>query len=91
MTLRNMIGLFNPRFNAYSFEYGNLIPIKDRKGLEEYLYFLWQDYKNVWLDENQETNTDNKKYQPFLSFDGQKGKANNFVGFINCNDDSFEI
>jgi 5-methylcytosine-specific restriction enzyme subunit McrC len=74
------------------FEYSNLTPLIDRKGLEEYLHFLWQDYKNVWIDENQETNNiDNKKYQPFLSFDGEKGKANNFVGFINCNDDSLEI
>jgi 5-methylcytosine-specific restriction endonuclease McrBC regulatory subunit McrC len=52
----------------------------------------WQDYKNLWVDENQETeNVNNSNYQPFISFDGEKAKANNFVGFINCNDDSLEI
>ena len=37
------------------FEYGEQITVKDRKGLEGYLRFLWQDYKNLWVDENQET------------------------------------
>ncbi len=74
------------------FEYGHQIIVKDRIGLEEYLRFLWQDYKNLWVDENQETeNINSSNYQPFISFDGDKAKANNFVGFINCNDDSLEI
>jgi 5-methylcytosine-specific restriction enzyme subunit McrC len=74
------------------FEYGEQISVKDRKGLEGYLRFLWQDYKNLWVDENQETkNVNNSNYQPFISFDGEKAKANNFVGFITCNDDSLEI
>lgn len=74
------------------FEYGQQISVKDRIGLEGYLCFLWQDYKNLWVDENQETEIINSSnYQPFISFDGEKAKANNFVGFINCNDDSLEI
>ncbi|RZA02321.1 MAG: hypothetical protein EOP47_07320 [Sphingobacteriaceae bacterium] len=74
------------------FEYGKQIQVKDRKGLEEYLCFLWKDYKNLWADENQETdNLINSNYQPFISFDGVNARANNFIGFINCNDDSFEI
>ncbi len=74
------------------YEYGKQIPIKDRKGLEEYLCILWEDYKNLWVDESQEReNVRNYNYQPFISFDGDKAKANNFIGFINCNDDSFEI
>ena len=55
------------------FEYGQQIYVKDRKGLEEYLRFLWQDYKNLWVDENQESeNINNSNYQPFISFDGEK-------------------
>lgn len=74
------------------FEYGEQITVKDRKGLEGYLRFLWQDYKNLGVDENKETeNINNSNYQPFISFDGEQAKANNFVGFINCNDDSLEI
>jgi len=74
------------------FEYGEQISVIDRKGLEGYLRFLWQDYKNLWIDENQETeNISSSNYQPFISFDGELAKANNFVGFINCNDDSLEI
>jgi 5-methylcytosine-specific restriction enzyme subunit McrC len=75
------------------FEYGKQVLIKDRKGLEEYLCLLWKDYKNLWIDENQATEDLYKinNYQPFISFDGAIAKANNFVGFINCNDDSIEI
>ncbi len=74
------------------FEHSNLVPIKDRKGLEEYLYIIWQEYKHVWIDENQDIDVkENINYQPFLSFDGENVRANNFVGFINCNEDSLEI
>lgn len=74
------------------FEYGKQITVKDRNGLEGYLLYLWQDYKNLWVDENPENeNLNNPNYQPFISFDGEKSKANNFIGFINYNDDSLEI
>ncbi|WP_208025630.1 McrC family protein [Niastella caeni] len=47
----------------------------------------------MWLNNNnQDPNVSfRKEYQPFLSFDGEKAKANNFVGFVHCNDDFFEI
>lgn len=74
------------------FEYGKQTTVKDRNGLEVYLRYLWQDYKNLWIDENQENeNLINPNYQPFISFDGEKAKANNFIGFINHKDDSLEI
>src|SRR4051812_43429433 len=74
------------------FEYGKQISVKDRNGLEQYLRILWQDYKNLWVDESQEIiNISNLNYQPFISFDGEKAKANNFIGYINCNGDSLEI
>jgi len=73
------------------FEYGKKVEIKDRKGLEEYLCLLWEDYKNLWIDEDAEGFENKSHYQPFLSFDGEIAKANNFVGFINYNDDSLEI
>lgn len=75
------------------FEYGKQVLIKDRKGLEGYLCFLWNVYKNLWINENQNIEDLNKSnnYQPFISFDGATAKANNFVGFIKCNNDSLEI
>ena len=74
------------------FEYGQQISVKDRIGLERYLRFLWEDYKNLWFDDNQELeNLNSSNYQPFISFDGNNARANNFVGFINCDDDSLEI
>lgn len=74
------------------FEYGKQITVKDRNRLEAYLCYLWQDYKNLWIKENQESeNLVNLNYQPFISFDGDKAKANNFIGFINNSDNSLEI
>ena len=65
------------------FEYGKKVEIKDREGLEEYLCLLWEDYKNLWTDDDAEGFENKNNYQPFLSFDGEIAKANNFVGFIN--------
>ncbi len=75
------------------FEYSNHpITIKDRKSLEGYLSSLWKEYKNLWLPEDYENlMTTNSGFQPFLSFDCNQSKANNFIGFINCNEDSLKI
>lgn len=74
------------------FEYGNQISIKDRIGLEKYLCFIWQNHKTYWVDDTQEVDVlPQRAYQPFILFDGEKAKANNFVGFVHCNGDFLEI
>src|SRR5687767_12662143 len=74
------------------FEYGKTANINDRKGLEGYLYSLWSEYKELWPERSfNPQNSYSSNYQPFLSFDGNSARANNFVGFINYEDVSIEI
>src|SRR5579862_2395797 len=75
------------------FEFDGQIPIPDRKGLENYLSSLWRDYRYLSSAENLEGFSDNvnKRYQPFLSFDGNFAKANNYIGFIQSDEVSIEI
>lgn len=72
------------------FEYGKQVDIKNRVDLENYLCLIWKDYKELWPDINT-FDSSRRLYQPFLSFDGSKAKANNFIGFINHNDNLIEI
>ncbi|AKB50714.1 hypothetical protein MSBRW_1461 [Methanosarcina barkeri str. Wiesmoor] len=81
-----------------TFEYGEQFEVDDRKGLESYLCFLWQEYKNIWPsppeNESENENTDlgpGSKYQPFLSFDGKMARARNYIGFINFENFNIEI
>src|SRR5688572_21350640 len=65
------------------FEFGESVAINDRKDLESYLCSLWRECKELWPEKSfNSENSSNKNYQPFLSFDGNLAKANNFVGFI---------
>lgn len=74
------------------FEYGNSIPVTDRKGLEIHLCSLWGDYKALWPDKLYNPQHSNSlSYQPFLSFDGDMATANNFVGFIHYENVGIEI
>ncbi|MFZ2499494.1 McrC family protein [Methanosarcina sp.] len=80
------------------FEYGKQIAVDDREGLESYLCSLWTDYKEIWPvqreNENPDSNSDSgsgSKYQPFLSFDGKKARARNYVGFIHFENFNIEI
>jgi 5-methylcytosine-specific restriction enzyme subunit McrC len=73
------------------FEYGKPINLLDRKGIEEYLWSLWADYKDLWPQEIKANKSFSTNYQPFLSFDGNQAQANNFVGFINYEGVTIEI
>jgi 5-methylcytosine-specific restriction enzyme subunit McrC len=74
------------------FEYGEWVNINDRNGLEGYLRSLWREYKDLWPEKSYNSkNTSSKNYQPFLSFDGNLAKANNFVGFIYHQETALEI
>jgi 5-methylcytosine-specific restriction enzyme subunit McrC len=73
------------------FEYGNHIDVNDRQNLEKYLCSIWNDTKDLWPDKNYNSFDSKRSYQPFLTFDGDKARANNYIGFIVCNDDVIEI
>jgi 5-methylcytosine-specific restriction enzyme subunit McrC len=74
------------------FEYGESTNIYNRRGLDEYLCSLWREYKELWPEKSYNSeNASSKNYQPFLSFDGNLAKANNFVGFIHHDKTTLEI
>jgi 5-methylcytosine-specific restriction enzyme subunit McrC len=74
------------------FEYGAPVTITDRNGLETYLHSLWREYKALWPDKSYNPQySNNLPYQPFLSFDGDSARANNFVGFIHYENMGVEI
>lgn len=91
MILKYLIGRFNLNTMQALYEYGNQIKVPDRKGLENYLCSLWREYKDLWPEKSYEPSNSNSSYQPFLSFDGDLARANNFIGFINYEGVAIEI
>ena len=77
------------------FEYHNVFEIDDPKMLKDYLKEVWNErYAILVKDENKSEEDDlpsGKAYQPFLNFDGNIIRANNYVGFIQFNDLHIEI
>ena len=73
------------------FEYGKWESIKNKNAVLQLLREIWQQRlfidSSAELDENE---TDNR-YQPFLQFSDNEIKANNFVGFIQNDDEIIEI
>ncbi|MDB5260727.1 MAG: hypothetical protein JWQ14_8 [Adhaeribacter sp.] len=87
-----MSGKFNLVLVGTLFEHGEQITVHDRKNLEGYLFSLWKEHKGLWPGQVYTKNSpDQHNYQPFLSFDGNQAKANNYIGFITCNGISIEI
>lgn len=75
----------------YIFEYGDWVPVKGQTKLKYLLNDIWEHQKFTF-DEFEETDSDAENhYQPFLQFDGDQVRANNFVGFIQNGDDLIEI
>lgn len=75
---------------ALLFEFGNKISISDRISLESYLCSLWKQYKDLWPADGI-SDIRKEGYQPFLTFDGNHACANNYVGFIQCENELIEI
>jgi 5-methylcytosine-specific restriction enzyme subunit McrC len=76
---------------ALLFEYGKWQSIKDKNALHQMLKGIWKQRIFVETDsELTEAETDNH-YQPFLQFDDNQIRANNFVGFIQNGDEVIEI
>lgn len=73
------------------FEYGNWEEIENAAALRKHLQTLWK--QGVFLEDAVEVidNEIDSEYQPFLQFDGNKIKANNYVGFIQHGKEIIEI
>lgn len=76
---------------ALLFEYGKWISITNKDALKPMLQDIWQ--QRLLVDAETELSEDEKdsRYQPFLKFDGNQIKANNYVGFIQNGEEVIEI
>lgn len=73
------------------FEYGKWRTIEDKNVLHQILKDIWKQRMIVDADtELTEVEIDNH-YQPFLQFDDNQIRANNYVGFIQNGDEVIEI
>lgn len=76
---------------ALLFEYGEWESVKNKDALKQILKDIWQ--QRLFVDSEAEISEDekDKRYQPFLNFDDNQVRANNFVGFIQNDEDVIEI
>ncbi|MDQ3022031.1 MAG: restriction endonuclease [Bacteroidota bacterium] len=73
------------------FEYGKWESIKNKNALHQMLKDIWK--QRLFVDTNSELTEDetDNHYQPFLQFDDNQIRANNFVGFIQNGEEVIEI
>lgn len=76
---------------ALIFEYGESLELSDRPSLERSLCDLWERTRQEYGEIELEESSARRRYQPFLTFDGTKCRARNYVGFIQHGDDLIEI
>lgn len=62
-----------------------------RSALQQILKGIWQRRLFVDVDTEVTEGTEDNHYQPFLQFDNNQIRANNFVGFIQNGDEVIEI
>lgn len=76
---------------ALLFEYGSWESVRNRNSLKQMLKDIWQ--QRLFVDSETELNeADNDNhFQPFLNFDDNQVRANNYVGFIQSDNDLIEI
>lgn len=72
------------------FEYGKRVEIKNPAGLKQLLRNIWSE-RLLETNENEQIEGEDLKNQPFIQFDGNQIKANNYVGFIQNDDELIEI
>lgn len=75
---------------ALLFEYGDWAPVSGHEVLRETLRQIWL-YERPVDAESEPENENDPRFQPFLKFDGNRIRANNFVGFVQHNDEVIEI
>lgn len=79
--------------DSHSFEFQELHESinLERNKFENFLNLTWKEYKLFWSDENNAYLLDSKSNQSFFTFDGNKAKSRNYVGFMNYEDKFIEI
>ncbi|MFV0590984.1 MAG: 5-methylcytosine restriction system specificity protein McrC [Draconibacterium sp.] len=75
---------------ALLFEYGKWVSIKNKDALKLMLKDIWNKRINKEIEEIDEEQTDNR-YQPFVQFDNEQIRANNYIGFIQNDSELIEI
>lgn len=76
---------------ALLFEYGKWQSIKNKNALHQMLKDIWKQRMFVVANSELSENETDNHYQPFLQFDDNQIRANNFVGFIQNGDEVVEI
>jgi 5-methylcytosine-specific restriction enzyme subunit McrC len=91
MILQHIIGTYLNHSMISLFEYGKWESVSDEQTLKSLLQDIWQN-RGFIDDEIQSSDEElDNRYQPFLKFDGNQIKANNYVGFIQNGTDIIEI
>ncbi len=91
MTRLHTLGKFPKHSMVTLFEYGHWESITNKSELKQMLQDIWQ--KRLFVDIEAEIDEDEKdsRYQPFLQFDENQIRANNFAGFIQNGEEVIEI
>ena len=87
-------GVLRKNSMSLIFEYGDWYNLKGGNKSEELkntLIGIWRERKFLPDDIEVDEEAKDKRYQPFLKFDNEEVKANNFVGFIQNGDEVIEI
>lgn len=72
------------------FEYGEWVKVQNKDQLKQLLKTIWVDRHIEGGDEELQEGIDSK-YQPFLQFDDDTIRANNYIGFIQNDNELLEI
>ena len=73
------------------FEYGNWVPVQKKDELKSFLRTIWQQRSREEVPEDESNEVIDSKYQPFLQFDDNSVRANNYIGFIQHENELIEI
>ena len=73
------------------FEYGKWEPVQKKDELKDFLRTIWQQRSRQELAEDEDNEVIDSKYQPFLQFDDSTIRANNYIGFIQHENELIEV
>lgn len=73
------------------FEYGNVVPVQKKDELKSFLRTIWQQRSREEVPEDESNEVIDSKYQPFLQFEDNTVRANNYIGFIQHENELIEI
>ncbi len=73
------------------FEYGKWQNVQRKDELKDFLRTIWQQRSREETQEDDIDETIDNKYQPFLQFDDNTVRANNYIGFIQHENELIEI